>query len=99
MKKPDINKMLKFDDFLKEQLKDPAVKKAYDDLEFEDRIIRAMIDKRIKEKLTQKQLAERLGTTQSALARFESGRVSPRLDFIKKITQALGLELTVSAKK
>jgi transcriptional regulator with XRE-family HTH domain len=43
--------------------------------------------------LTQEELAERLGTTQSAIARWEKGTVSPRLDTFEKLTAACGLAL------
>ena len=78
-----------------ELMKDPGFKKAYDDLDVEFAILRAIIKKRAQKKLTQKQLAEQIGVAQSALARFESGRVSPTLSFLQKVTAGLGLKLVV----
>lgn len=46
--------------------------------------------------LSQRQLAERVGTTQSAIARLEGGNVSPSLPTLDKIAEALDAELTVS---
>ena len=88
-------KLLPFSQFKKDALKNPAVKKAYDEMEFEYRIISALIDARTKKNLTQEQLAKRMGITQPALARFESGKVDPRLTFLKKVTSGLGLKLIV----
>lgn len=82
-------------DLKKEAFKRPGVKKAYDDLEFEFQIIRALIDARSKKNLTQKELAQKIGVDQSALARFESGRINPTLSFLQKITSGLGLKLLV----
>ncbi|MBI3305826.1 helix-turn-helix transcriptional regulator [Candidatus Nomurabacteria bacterium] len=82
-------------DLKKEAFKRPGVKKAYDDLEFEFRIIRALIDARSKKNLTQKELAQKIGVDQSALARFESGRINPTLSFLQKVTSGLGLKLIV----
>lgn len=42
--------------------------------------------------LSQAELANRLGTTQSAVARWESGDVSPRLDNVQRIADACGLD-------
>ena len=58
-------------------LKDAKVKAAYDRLEDEYALAAALIDARAKAKLTQSQLARRMGTTQSAIARLESGRALP----------------------
>jgi ribosome-binding protein aMBF1 (putative translation factor) len=78
-----------------ELLKDPEYKKAYDSLELEFKLIEAIIEQRIKKGLTQKQLAEKIGTKQSAIARFESGTYNPTLSFLKKLAQALGVTITV----
>ena len=76
-------------------MKDPEFKKAYDDLEFEFEIIKALIRARAQKRITQRELARKIGVAQSALARFESGRINPTLSFLKKVTQGLGLKLTV----
>jgi len=78
-----------------EWMKDPKYAKAYDDLELEFKIYEALIRARIEKKLTQRQLAKKLGIAQSALARFERGRTNPTLKFLQKVTSGLGLKLTV----
>lgn len=87
--------MKTFKQSMAEFLSDPAKKKAYDSLEVEFKIYNALVKARIEKKLTQKQLASKLGIAQSALARFESGRTNPTLSFLQKITSGLGLKLTV----
>ena len=47
------------------------------------------------QKLTQGELAARAHTTQSAIARLESGKTTPKLDLLQKIATALGLRLSV----
>ena len=79
-----------------EWMRDPEYKKAYDELEFEFELIKAILDARQKKGLTQKKLAEKIGTKQSAIARFESGRANPRLSFLKKLSRALDVKLTVT---
>lgn len=51
---------------------------------------------REKRGLSQRELAERLGTTQSAIARLEAGNVTPSLATLDKLADALGVELVVS---
>lgn len=82
-------------DIKKNILKDAEVKKIYDDLEVEYQIISDMVRLRNKKKITQKELAKKIGTTQSALSRFEMGDVNPSLDFLKKVANALGTKLVV----
>ena len=76
-------------------MKDPEFKKTYDGLSAEFEIVEAIIKKRAQKKLTQKELAQQIGVTQSALARFESGRSNPTFSFIQKVTTGLGLRLVV----
>ncbi|MFA7300746.1 MAG: helix-turn-helix transcriptional regulator [Candidatus Shapirobacteria bacterium] len=84
-----------WEDIKKELLKDPEVKKGYDDLEVEYQILSSLIDIRNKKKMTQKRLAFKMGTTQSALSRFEMGGTNPSLNFLKKIAAALDTKLSV----
>lgn len=51
---------------------------------------------RLRTGLTQAELARRMGTTQSAVARWESGATSPRFDTVVRAVRACGLELGVS---
>lgn len=76
--------------------KDPELKKAYDALELEFSIIEQVIRKRLKKGFTQKQLAEKAGTKQSAIARLESGSINPSIAFLEKVSKALGSKLQVS---
>ena len=81
--------------FKKDIFKRPGFRKAYEELEPEFKIIRALALARMKKKLNQRELAKKIGVTKSALARFESGKVDPRLTFLKKVTAGLGLKLVV----
>ena len=76
-------------------MKRPGFKKAYGELEFEFQLIGAIIAQRIKRGVTQKELASKIGTKQSAIARFESGNYNPSLAFVNKLSRALDLRLTV----
>ncbi|KKS64782.1 transcriptional regulator [Candidatus Daviesbacteria bacterium RIFCSPLOWO2_01_FULL_43_38] len=88
--------MRNWKDVKKELLKDPEVKKAYDALELEFSIIEQVIQKRLEKGLSQKQLAEKIGTKQSAIARLEGGTTNPSVAFLAKVAKALGSKLQVS---
>jgi ribosome-binding protein aMBF1 (putative translation factor) len=73
-----------------EMLADPEVKRAYDELAPEYEIARAILRARDASGLTQAQLAERMGTSQSFVARLESGRTLPSARTLLKIAAATG---------
>lgn len=75
--------------------KNPKVKAAYDQLEDECALAAALIDARGKAKLTQSELARRMGTTQSAIARLESGRTVPSGATLLKFAKAVRRTLRV----
>jgi len=83
---------------LKTFLSNPAHKKAYENLEFEFAIRDALMRARAKGGVTQAQLAKKVGTRQSAIARFESGRSNPTVKFIQNLSEALGLEITITVR-
>lgn len=74
----------------KEWLGDPEFRAAYAALEPEFAVARAIISARRHANLTQKQLAERMGTTQSVVARLESGRVMPSMKTLFRVAEATG---------
>ncbi len=76
-------------------LKDSKVKKAYNEMGLEFSIIRQILDKRLKRGISQKDLAKKIGTGQSAISRLESGKYNPTISFLKKISEALGSKLEV----
>lgn len=82
---------LDFEVWEKEALKDPKFKAEYDKLQPEFAIIRA----RIEGGLTQKELAQKIGTKQSVISRLESGRANPSVGFLKKLAEALNTHLEI----
>ena len=89
-------KPVPFEHFLNRALKDPDIKAEYDRLEPEFAIIRSIIRKRLETGMSQKQLAQKMGTKQSALSRLESGTYNPSLAFLKKVSETLGGKLQIS---
>lgn len=87
---------MKLKDFLQEELANPSVKAAYDALEEEYALARALIQVRQVSGLTQAELAERMHTTQSAVARWESGKHFPSCQTLQRIAQATNTHLRVT---
>ena len=69
--------MSKVSDLHKEWIRDPEYREAYDRLGTEFALTRSLIEARTRTGFTQAELAERMETTQSVVARLESGRVHP----------------------
>jgi DNA-binding XRE family transcriptional regulator len=71
-------------------------KKAYDDLEEEYALVREMLAARSRVGLSQEAVAERMGTTKSAISRLEAaGKHAPSLTTLKKYAHAVGCHLEI----
>ena len=81
--------MRSLDTFKKKMLKNPAVKEEYDAQEEEFALINELLAARAKAKLSLAQVAQRMGTSQSAVARMEGGH-TPSLSSLRKYARALG---------
>lgn len=88
--------MKSFATFKKQLLKDKVVLKEFKKLEPEFRLIALFIEKRNKKGMTQAELAKKIGSRQSAVARLESGNYNPSLTFLKKVANALDTNLIIS---
>ena len=76
-------------------LQDPQVRKEYDRLEPEFKLIESIIAKRIEKNISQEELARKIGTKQSAISLLESGRSNPSLNFLAKVAEALEAKLHI----
>ena len=83
-------------EFLATAKQRPGFKDAYDSLELEYTVASQMIKARAKAGLTQDAVAERMGTTKSAVSRLEgASRHAPSLATLKKYAAAVGCDLQV----
>ena len=76
--------------------KKPSYVKAYDALSDEFAVAEALIDARANANLRQEDVARRMKTSQTAVARLESGRGNPSLSTLRKYAKATGTKLRVS---
>ena len=77
-------------------MEDPTFREEYAQTSDEYALIEALVRARAVAKLTQAELARHLGTTQSAIARLEGGRVSPSFATLRRYAEATGARLAVA---
>jgi len=94
-----IQSLTNWNDVEARLLKDPEVKALYDALEPEYQIARSLIEMRLKRKMSQKQLAERIGTKQPVISRIESMTAHPTVSLLQKISHALDAKLRISFRE
>jgi transcriptional regulator with XRE-family HTH domain len=87
---------MKFSTLHKKWMKDPAYRKEYDALEEEFALIAEVARARARAGLSQAELAKRMKTTQSAVARLESGRGLPSTRTLGRFAKATGHRLKIS---
>lgn len=90
--------MSDFRKFLDEQLEDPELKAEWDALQPERALVQAMIDARKRTGLTQQQLAEKTGISQSDISKFETGGGNPSIKTLQRLAAGMGMILQVEFK-
>lgn len=85
--------MSEFQEFLNEQLQGDEFRKEWEDIQPEMDVIRAMVDARISQNLTQKELAERTGINQADISKLENGTRNPSLKLLKRLADGMGMTL------
>ncbi len=58
-------------------------------------VIRAMVDARISQNLTQKQLSDRTGIDQADISKLENGTRNPTLNLLKRLADGMGMSLKI----
>jgi ribosome-binding protein aMBF1 (putative translation factor) len=91
--------MTRVADLHREWMKSPSYRRKYEGLAAEYDLARAVIRARVGAGLTQEQLAERMETSQSVVARLESGRVRPSTQTLERVASATGTRLKISFKR
>jgi len=87
--------MTNVDDLFKEWMKDPEFVKEYEALEEEFSLASALISARAKADMTQQEVAEKMETSQSYIAKLEGGSVSPSMKALKRYAAATGSRLKI----
>ena len=87
--------IIDFDDILAEKMKDPVFKKHFDEYGRQLELASQIIELRKARKMSQLELAEKIGTTQSNVARIEGGRQNFTINLLDRVAKALEADLTI----
>lgn len=88
--------MTNYHEFKYNLLKDQKIKKAYEKLGPEFKLVEMIIQKRLKQGMTQADLAKRIGIKQPIISRLESGSYNPSMKFLRKVATALNSKLNIT---
>jgi ribosome-binding protein aMBF1 (putative translation factor) len=95
MNNQKITKAIDFQNYLKKELKNPEFKKHYDEYGKQLEIAYQILELRKKKNISQAQLAKKIGTKQSNIARMEAGQQNFSVDILGKIAEALGCNVKI----
>ncbi|HEX9830306.1 MAG TPA: helix-turn-helix transcriptional regulator [Thermodesulfobacteriota bacterium] len=98
-KRKKLQRAMDFDDYLNEQLKNPVFKKYYDEYGKQLEIAYQILQLRKREGLSQAELARKIGTKQTNIARLESGQQNFTIDTLQKLAKALRRNLKIDFVK
>jgi ribosome-binding protein aMBF1 (putative translation factor) len=87
-----------YKDVKKRFLADPDFRKEYEALGSEFELIESIIRRRMELKMSQEELAAKVGTGQAAISRLESGNANPTLASLAEIAEALDADLHIELK-
>lgn len=88
-------KLYSYQDHLKESLQDKEFRTVYEQTEPEYVLAKQLIEARLKNKLSQRDMAKKLNTSQAVISRIESMDANPTLGLLKRIAAVLNTRLTV----
>ena len=74
--------MMTLDEFMEDQMKDPEFAKAYEEIQPEMSVVRAIVEARTSQNLTQKELSERTGIAQTEISKLEKGTRNPSIKLL-----------------
>ena len=82
-------------EFKDEQMQDAEFVKEYEAIQPEMDVIRAIVDARTSQNMTQKELAERTGINQADISKLENGTRNPSVNLLKRLADGMGMALKI----
>ena len=87
--------MKTLNEYLDQQMKNPDFKEEYEKIQPELDIIRAIVDARVSQNLTQKELTERTGINQADISKLENGTRNPSLRLLQRLADGMDMVLKI----
>lgn len=88
-----------YESYLAESRQDPEYRKVADKLKPILDLADEVFELRMEKGWTQAELAERIGTAQANISRLENGLANPTFDFLEKLSEAFGTQLSVRLRR
>lgn len=90
---------MKLQEYKRNKMRDSEFAKAYEEVQPEMNIIRAIIDARIAKNMTQKDLSNKTGINQSEISKLENGTRNPSIKLLQRLAEGMDMVLDVSFKE
>ena len=87
--------MKTFDEYFDEQMQNSEFVKAYEEIQPEIEIIKALVDARISQNMTQKELSEKTGIHQSDISKLENGTRNPSIALLQRLAKGMNMKLKI----
>ena len=87
--------MKTFEDYKKQQMQDPELVREYEAIQPEMNVIRAIVNARTSQNLTQNELAKRTGINQADISKLENGTRNPSVNLLKRLAEGMGMSLKI----
>ena len=81
--------------YVSAQMENPEFKSEYQEIQPEMDVIRAIVEARTSQNLTQKELAERTGINQADISKLENGTRNPTINLLKRLADGMGMVLKI----
>ncbi len=91
-------KLIPFEKITSEWMKDPEFRREYEKLETEYQIARQIIDARLKNKISQEELARRVNTGQAVISRLEGAHAKPSISLLQRVARALDTKFQITIR-
>ncbi len=83
-------------EYKEKRMQDPNFEQAYNEIQPELNVIRAMIDARMSQNLTQKELSERTGIAQAEISKLENGTRNPSIKLLQRLADGMDMVLNIT---